>query len=91
MRSPAYTIALICALLATLVPVLAIQANLAGIVDWHKPLIGEPVLEPTPPSFVELSTGKRVIAVTKSNVLACLDAKTGDIGRWKQQRLNFES
>lgn len=69
---------------------MAIQANLAGIVDWHKPLIGEPVLEPTPPSFVELSTGKRVIAVTKSNVLAGLDAKTGDIGRWKQQPLNFE-
>lgn len=58
----------------------ALQANLAGVVDWHKQLIGEPLLEPTPPRFVESSVGQRVVTITKSNVLAVLDAETGDVG-----------
>jgi hypothetical protein len=59
---------------------LAIQANLAGIVDWHKPLIGLPVLDPTPPSLVESSAGRRVVAITKSNVIAVLNADDGVVG-----------
>jgi len=59
-----------------LAPVLALQANLAGIVDWHKPLIGAPLLIPSPPLHVE----NKVVLVTKKNVLASLDASSGDIG-----------
>ena len=70
------------ALALCLVPLTwAIQADLAGVVDWHKELIGEPLLEPTPPKFVDTSAGRRVIALTKSNVLAALDADTGDVGK----------
>lgn len=67
--------------LAILIPALAIQADLAGVVDWHKPLIGLPVLEPTPPSLVDTAAGRRVVGITKSNVLAVLNAETGDIGK----------
>jgi hypothetical protein len=66
--------------LALLLPALAIQADLAGTVDWHKPLIGLPVLAPTPPSLVETAAGRRAVGITKSNVLAVLNADTGDIG-----------
>lgn len=59
---------------------LAIQANLAGIVDWHKPLIGLPVLDPTPPTLVESSAGRRVVSITKSNVLAVMNAEDGGVG-----------
>ena len=70
------------ALALCLVPLTwAIQADLAGVVDWHKELIGEPLLEPTPPKFVDTSAGRRVIALTRSNVLAALDADTGDVGK----------
>ncbi|ORX33525.1 hypothetical protein BD324DRAFT_668589 [Kockovaella imperatae] len=69
-------------LLSFLFPVLAIQANVAGIVDWHKPLIGEPHLGPTPPGIYDTSKGRRVVSLTKKNVLACIDAKTGDIA-WR--------
>lgn len=61
--------------------VLAIQANLAGIVDWHKPLIGVPLLDPTPPSLLETSSGRRIISITKSNVVAVLNATDGEICR----------
>jgi len=53
----------------------ALQANLAGIVDWHKPLIGPPLLEPTPPSFI----GDRIVAITRKNVLAVLEAESGAV------------
>ncbi|ORY24884.1 putative endoplasmic reticulum protein [Naematelia encephala] len=57
----------------------ALQANLAGIVDWHKPLIGPPLLEPTPPVLVETSNGPRIVAITRKNVVAALNADNGDI------------
>jgi hypothetical protein len=62
------------------VQVLALQANLAGVVDWHKPLIGTPLLDPSPPSFIDTPQGKRVVAITRSNVLVCLSAESGEIG-----------
>jgi hypothetical protein len=60
----------------------AIQADLAGVVDWHKPLIGEPLLDPAPPRFVDTQAGRRVVALTKSNVLAALNAADGSIGAY---------
>lgn len=59
--------------------VLALQANLAGVVDWHKPLIGVPLLEPTPPSLVDVKGGRRLLAITRKNVFACLDAQHGTV------------
>lgn len=59
---------------------LSLQANLAGVVDWHKPLLGEPLLEPTPPSLVETSRGRRAVAITKRNVFGVLN-ETGEIGK----------
>ncbi|KAK4687456.1 ER membrane protein complex subunit 1, partial [Tremellales sp. Uapishka_1] len=60
-------------------PVLALQANLAGVVDWHKPLVGIPILAPTPPRWVETGGQERIVGITEKNVLAVLDAETGDI------------
>ncbi|WVQ68755.1 uncharacterized protein L199_006964 [Kwoniella botswanensis] len=59
--------------------IFALQADLAGIVDWHRPLIGEYILEPTPPIFVEHKDTSRVVGLTKKNVLAVLDVENGDI------------
>jgi hypothetical protein len=76
--------------LVAVTQVLALQANLAGVVDWHKSLIGVPLLEPSPPSFVDSPIGKRIVAITQSNVLACLNAASGDIGMLAHgERLTF--
>lgn len=62
--------------LLTVTPLtLALLANLAGIVDWHKPLIGPSLLDPTPPSLIN----DRIIAITRKNVLAVLNAESGDV------------
>ncbi|WWD21911.1 hypothetical protein CI109_106399 [Kwoniella shandongensis] len=68
----------------------ALYAEHAGIVDWHKPLIGEWVLEPTPPLFLNRTTtstlvagGERVVGVTKRNLLVVLDGESGDLV-WRQ-------
>jgi hypothetical protein len=65
-------------------PALALQANLAGIVDWHQPLIGVPLLEPTPPSIIGTAFGRSVVSITRKNVLAVLDLAGGDL-RWRQR------
>jgi hypothetical protein len=70
-------------LLAFLPAILALQANLAGLVDWHKPLLGQPLLEPSPPSIVETSAGRRILAITQKNLLGALDDK-GEVV-WRQQ------
>jgi len=71
-------------LLLAFVPViLALQANLAGLVDWHKPLLGDPLLEPSPPSIVETKAGRRILALTQKNILGALDDK-GEVV-WRQQ------
>jgi hypothetical protein len=69
-------------LLAFLPAILALQANLAGLVDWHKPLLGQPLLEPSPPSIVETSAGRRILAITQKNLLGALDDK-GEVV-WRQ-------
>ncbi|WVO22847.1 uncharacterized protein IAS62_004190 [Cryptococcus decagattii] len=75
----------LCLLIACLPTALGLQQELAGIVDWHKPLIGEPLLEPTPPLFVEgkETDGGRVVQLTKKNLLAVLNAENGEIV-WRQ-------
>ncbi|WWC58978.1 uncharacterized protein I303_101524 [Kwoniella dejecticola CBS 10117] len=60
---------------------LALQVDLAGIVDWHLPLIGEPLLEPTPPLYVG---SDRIVGLTKRNVLVVLNANNGDVV-WRHQ------
>jgi hypothetical protein len=70
-------------LLAFLPAILALQANLAGLVDWHKPLLGQPLLEPSPPSIVETSAGRRILAITQKNLLGALDDKGKVV--WRQQ------
>lgn len=79
MRHPTWASGLILLSFTSFVPIIsALQANLAGVVDWHKPLIGSPLLEPTPPSFA----GNQIIAITKKNILAVLDAESGNV-RWR--------
>lgn len=66
------------------IPVIAaLQANLAGVVDWHKPLLGQPLLEPSPPSIVETKAGRRILAITQKNVIGALD-EGGEVV-WRQQ------
>ncbi|KAJ9115119.1 hypothetical protein QFC22_005449 [Naganishia vaughanmartiniae] len=67
----------------------AIQKSLAGVVDWHKPLIGIP-REDLAPSFhrIPAINGSNVdqdviITVTDHNVLAVLDLVDGNI-IWRQ-------
>lgn len=71
------------ALLLVLLPVaLAIQANLAGVIDWHEPKIGLPRLSQrsTAPSFHgSPGTEASILTLTKSNVLASLNATDGSI------------
>lgn len=78
-------------ILFAITQVLALQAKLAGVVDWHRTLIGVPLFEPTPPSFVDTPAGKRVVAITRSNVLACLNATSGGIGTLLRYCLGFAS
>lgn len=81
-RFPLLFLSTLCLLIACLPTALGLQQELAGIVDWHKPLIGEPLLEPTPPLFVEgkETDGGRVVQLTKKNLLAVLNAENGEIG-----------
>ncbi|KIS00199.1 endoplasmic reticulum protein [Cryptococcus deuterogattii 2001/935-1] len=84
-RFPFLFLSTLCLLIACLPTALGLQQELAGIVDWHKPLIGEPLLEPTPPLFVEGKEidGGRVVQLTKKNLLAVLNAENGEIV-WRQ-------
>ena len=57
---------------------IALQAHLAGLADWHIPLIGSPHLSPTPPTLFQTSnrTGL-LLTITQKNVLALLRARDG--------------
>ena len=70
-----------CAL--TLHGVNAIQANVAGIVDWHQPQLGVSILTPTPPQIVKVPGDDKkglVVSITHSNVLGAVDEDSGKIG-----------
>lgn len=64
----------------------AIQKSLAGVVDWHKALIGVPRLD-LEPSFQRIpalngldAVQDVVVTVTDHNILAVLDPADGNIG-----------
>lgn len=65
----------------------ALHSSEAGIVDWHKPLVGVPLYSTlsTAPAFHRISeadgrTHSVVLTATASNVLAALDPVDGTIG-----------
>ncbi|KAF8829541.1 hypothetical protein HHX47_DHR3000530 [Lentinula edodes] len=71
-----------------LTPSFALHESDAGVVDWHKRLIGVPNTETihTSPTFHSVSTRKRnsnvVLTATKSNVLAALNPLNGSV-EWR--------
>lgn len=69
-------------------PVNAIEATLAGVVDWHQPHIGIPLLHDAgaAPSFISAtpstpSTNDSIVTLTQSNVIASLHSYDGSIGQ----------
>ena len=69
------------------VPISAIHASEAGVLDWYKPLIGDTLTGNTglSPVFhrigeVNESTKSYVLTATSSNVLAALHPENGTIG-----------
>ncbi|KAJ3930511.1 MAG: DUF1620-domain-containing protein [Lentinula lateritia] len=71
-----------------LTPSFALHESDAGVVDWHKRLVGVPNTETihTSPTFHSVSTRKRnsniVLTATKSNVLAALNPLNGSV-EWR--------
>lgn len=70
---------------------LALHASEAGVVDWHKPLVGVPIThsQSLSPTFHRFSTGSSrkstqsvILTTTSSNVLAALDPVKGDVGAY---------
>ncbi|KAL7421303.1 hypothetical protein Q5752_004188 [Cryptotrichosporon argae] len=73
---PLALLPLLVALLALLAaPAAALQQAHAGIVDWHKPLLGAPLLEPTPPQWVGTADGGVFVGITKRNLVAAWDER----------------
>ena len=72
-------------LLLAVLPIFALHESDAGKVDWYKELIGLPRIESTAvaPRF-ERSAGQNqrsfIVTVSKSNVIAAVNAVDGDIG-----------
>ncbi|CAK5273724.1 unnamed protein product [Mycena citricolor] len=73
-------LSLLLGLLSCGLSVLALQESDAGVIDWHKPLIGLPL---APPIFhhatVNGTTQSVLIVPTASNVLAALNATDGSV------------
>lgn len=77
----------------SIIPAWALHQSEAGVVDWHKKLIGIPLSASlsTAPVFhrvggVNESTRSIVLTATQSNVLAALDPIDGSVGMscgWK--------
>ena len=82
-RPPCGIAAFIFLLVGLATSTLALQANLAGVIDWHVPLIGKPLLKPTPPNLVETALGNRGVLITEKNVLAVLDQQGSVV--WRQR------
>jgi hypothetical protein len=67
---------------------LAVQSNLAGVIDWHKALVGIPLSDTgrtTSPTFhnFKLANGtdrSSIVLLTESNVVASLSGEDGSIG-----------
>lgn len=72
-----------------LYPTYALHESEAGIVDWHKSLIGVPLTGSplTAPSIHRVKgvhgwTESLVISATGSNALGALGATNGTVGKW---------
>ncbi len=66
----------------------ALHASEAGVLDWHKPQLGVPLIQShaTAPTFHrrEYDTGatrSTILTVTQSNVLASVNPANGSIGK----------
>jgi len=64
----------------------AVPEGLAGVIDWHQPKIGIPLLHSsaTAPTFVSLPSAGgvdsiSVVTITQSNVIASLNSSSGNI------------
>jgi ER membrane protein complex subunit 1 len=72
-------------LLLVTLPCFALHQSDAGKIDWHKELVGLPRIETVAvvPRF-EQPAGKKpssfIITVSKSNVLAAINAVDGNVG-----------
>jgi len=85
MRFPTICLALLLTVLPA--PTAAIHESEAGIIDWHKPLVGVPLIDSpnTAPLFHRVSVGQGVtksvvVTATGSNVLAAIDPVDGSVG-----------
>jgi hypothetical protein len=60
----------------------ALQESEAGVVDWHKKLVGVPLSgsPSTAPVFHRFAERSFVLTATENNVLAALDTKDGSVG-----------
>ena len=74
-------------LLLSAVCAYALHASEAGVVDWHKPLAGIPLLQSpaTAPTFHRReyengATRSIILTATQSNVLAALNPANGSLG-----------
>lgn len=76
----------------------ALHSSEAGVVDWHKPLVGVPLIGAlsTSPAFhrineVDGRTHSVVLTATSSNVLAALDPVNGTVGVYLSTAQSCES
>jgi ER membrane protein complex subunit 1 len=70
------------ALCGAFMPTAALTKEEAGVVDWHRALIGVPLTHwaHTAPSFHHVDSGSVILAATGSNVLAALNPLNGSLG-----------
>lgn len=73
-------------LLATLSSaVWALHESDVGVMDWHKHLVGVPLLQSpaTAPVFHRVGSKSIILSATMSNVLAALDSDNGTVGMYQ--------
>jgi hypothetical protein len=87
MRLPTIFLALLLTALPLPAPTAALHESEVGIVDWHKTLVGVPLIGSpnTAPLFHRVSVGQGVtksvvVTATGSNVLAAIDPVDGSVG-----------
>jgi len=75
---------LLLSLLSLCIGTRALYESDVGVVDWHKELIGVPLVGPTSisPSFHRADQKTIILAATTSNVLASLEPEDGSVCEW---------
>lgn len=60
----------------------ALHESDVGVVDWHKHLIGVPLLQSlaTAPVFHRVGSRSLILTATANNVVAALDSDNGTVG-----------